>query len=851
MSNLLEIYNENFGYSVATNGNYVAVGNPNSKPYTCAEGFSRIGEVSVYKKNKFSKNYTLAKKYRSKTSFERHFVDAYFTEQSSSVTLTASFVTELSGGLENNENFQFNTCSFLILEDGNRVVLQNCYGTSLAMSDNFLAIGDPFFAELYKEKYYSGSAVDIFRVSDPNENVNCENQEFTLSDVPFCTITGSYAEQFGKSVSISNNYVVIGRPDANNSEGRVNIYKYNSDICGFELDSVLSSSDSTQRYFGHSISIDKHSENKIVVGTLTISQSKVHVFEKPSDTQSWYLKQILTQNTASNWLFLTNNSSTQFVPVTEQTYTSYGYSVAIHNNILIVGAPKDLVYYEYEGSSKVRQRGAFYFYYYSSSSREYTLGQKVYGDKDIFKDNLLGYSVDVNDNYFSIGSPKPFFPFSSLYLSSSINRYNDTFGINDFGESTYNGQVLLYKWNRNPCSETDLFSLVTSTLISYRKKVGESFTAYGHDVSISDSNLVVGSPSLLNDDWYLSTPYVAEESGSVTGECVTSETDVLFFTLEDQICDCAGDNINNECTDHIVYKLDQKPFDEIFGKAFIYDFQDLQTDSIIGNVFYNNNKIVVYNTGSVLNDFFKNPLNPLDGYVYGSYQSQLTLNEKQYICTVEPGEFNVSTNPTSITSSYFDYGIINKQKFDFENLDIILRYLNCKITNSKKESWWNILVSGDVENSIFGFYSSSLENYTQNKLNTELSCVLSKKDFDINNDGLIDYSDAFMIWRYYIQTLKIENYKQYLSPVSKRTNYDDIVRFLDLKTGKNVKSFVKTDFLNYKFSSSLDPTGSYLAPYITSVGLYSGTDLVAVAKLASPIKNNLQIPINIVAKWDI
>lgn len=850
MSNLLEIYNENFGYSVATNGNYIAVGNPNSQPYTCDEGFSRIGEVSIYQKNKFSKNYTLIKKYRSKSSFERQLVDAYYTEQSSSLLLTSSFVTELSGGLETDENYQFSSCSFLVLEDGNRMVLQNCYGTSVSISDNFLAIGDPFFAELYNGKYYSGSAVDVFRVSNP-ENNSCDNQEFKLSDVPYCTITGSHLDEFGRTVAVSNNYLAVGRPRANNNEGRVNIYKYNSNICGFELDSVLSSSDSSQRYFGNAISIDRYSEKRIAIGTLTVSQSKVHIFEKLDDSNSWALKQTLMQNTSSNWLSPSNITVAEFVPVENQINTRYGYSVGINNNIVIVGAPNDLIYYEYEESSKIRQRGAFYFYYYSSSSRDYVLGNKIYGDKDIFKDNLLGYSVDISNNYFLVGSPKPFFPFSSLYLSQSINRYNNTFDINDFGESTYNGQVLLYKWNKNPCGQKDLFSLATTTVMSYRKKIGESFTAYGKSVSISDSNLVVGSPAILNDDWYLSTPYVAEESGSIIGDCNNTEQDILFFALEDQICNCVGDNINNECSDHVIYKLDQKPVDELSGKSFIYDFKDLETNSMVGNVFYNNNKIVIYNTGSVLIDFFKNPSNYLESYVYGSYQSQLELNEKQYICTIEPGEFNVSTNPTSLTNSYFEYGIINKNKFDFTNLDIILRYLNSKITNSKKESWWNVLVSGDVENSIFGFYSSSLQDYTQNKLTSDLLCTLSKNNFDINNDGLIDYSDAFMIWKYFIQNLKIENYKQYLSPVSKRTNYDDIIRFLDLKCGKTVSQLIKSEFLEYKFSSSLDPTGSYLAPYITNVGLYSGADLVAVAKLANPIKNNLQIPINIVTKWDI
>jgi hypothetical protein len=77
-----------------------------------------------------------------------------------------------------------------------------------------------------------------------------------------------------------------------------------------------------------------------------------------------------------------------------------------------------------------------------------------------------------------------------------------------------------------------------------------------------------------------------------------------------------------------------------------------------------------------------------------------------------------------------------------------------------------------------------------------------------------------------------------------------MVSFLNKKTGKFNSGLIKNDFFGYSISSSFDPTGSYLAPYITTVGLYSGADLVAMAKLAAPIKNTGEIPINIVVKWD-
>jgi hypothetical protein len=58
-------------------------------------------------------------------------------------------------------------------------------------------------------------------------------------------------------------------------------------------------------------------------------------------------------------------------------------------------------------------------------------------------------------------------------------------------------------------------------------------------------------------------------------------------------------------------------------------------------------------------------------------------------------------------------------------------------------------------------------------------------------------------------------------------------------------------FDEYEFSSSLDSTGSYLAPYITTVGLYDDEmNLVAVAKLPSKPKSTPDYPVNIVVRFD-
>ena len=71
----------------------------------------------------------------------------------------------------------------------------------------------------------------------------------------------------------------------------------------------------------------------------------------------------------------------------------------------------------------------------------------------------------------------------------------------------------------------------------------------------------------------------------------------------------------------------------------------------------------------------------------------------------------------------------------------------------------------------------------------------------------------------------------------------------------NIKSNIDNSkfggFGEYEFSSSVDPTGSYLAPYITTIGIYDDElNMVAVAKLPQPIKSEADIAVNFIVRFD-
>jgi hypothetical protein len=74
---------------------------------------------------------------------------------------------------------------------------------------------------------------------------------------------------------------------------------------------------------------------------------------------------------------------------------------------------------------------------------------------------------------------------------------------------------------------------------------------------------------------------------------------------------------------------------------------------------------------------------------------------------------------------------------------------------------------------------------------------------------------------------------------------------LDYRYTSSIDPTVKAGFEQYDYSSSIDTTGSFLAPFITTIGLYDDNcDLVAVAKVPQPIKSYSDLPVNFIIRFD-
>jgi len=115
-------------------------------------------------------------------------------------------------------------------------------------------------------------------------------------------------------------------------------------------------------------------------------------------------------------------------------------------------------------------------------------------------------------------------------------------------------------------------------------------------------------------------------------------------------------------------------------------------------------------------------------------------------------------------------------------------------------------------------------NYSQNPSAVEVTLSGS---YDFTTTAITNVSPA--------KTVKIKHYRD----IKQKSSYDGTY-------GSTTGSW--DDYENNKLS---DPTGSYLAPYVTTIGIYDKDgDMVAVAKLPQPFKNLPDYPINFIVRFD-
>lgn len=891
---IANIINDSYGYAVATDNVWAAVTNPSSLRYNpLTSSIHRTGSVEIFKYNINTDTHD------KKTTLYRTISDPELTLLSTEVNPAPGFQplhTEYTGAIPITADKDL-----LIDEQAYFTSSEDGFGFSVDIAGTYMAVGCPYFNTTASfpgtaSLTFTGSGqVDLYDLTrldiDPyadrtqpsvtafgtasNGFITASifvppNQQFgfvilqsrdSVND-PWTIINAAQVTNAGGTITLATNYTALGVHIVSAS-GIISTDPY--------LTSILNPTTTTSS-FGYAVSINSQ---WLAIGSPWESGSgKVYIYQQTGTTQaSWSLFQTLSapsgygfgdqfgsalclnkatgsyssslvvgsNKMSQSRVFTYDFNGTSFqsaftlspdyhtiypltfyptLPVTSALYPNtadhFGFSVAAYKDTIVVGAPTDRYIYEYSGSSLYQQGAVYFFERCPNPAKGYTLVKKSYGDSKILTNNQLGFSVGIYNNYAAVGSPKINVDSSSIcYLRGTLFQGNYC---GEDSQNTVDGQFLLFQQVTSsilPDTSGKTWDIVNTYQI--KKRIMEPYRDYGFSVDVSDSFVMVGAPFIISGSNRIMD--LSPGTGSFTGSI-----------------DSIGD---------------------LSGKAYIYNLKNLRTNFYVGNVFYRNGKMVIMSSGSAFDGLLL--VNPSQGdYEYDvNFTSKQVVFEKQVVCAVDIGEFNVSTNPSSIVLPSASFDINRNGIFDFQDADVLLSYMKYKSTEGSghPDTNWSasiINTNTDEEISVYSMWANlygtgsgalftSSYSYINNNLFTSL---------DVNEDNRIDTNDMLILWKYFINRLTQKNYETYITPSSKKKFLSQVLDFLNHKAMKGVAPSINPNFFDYRRLSQSDPTGSYLAPYVTSIGLYDGADLVAVAKLGSPIKITPDFPMNFIIKID-
>ena len=908
---ITSIINDYFGYSVAVDSIWAAVGNPNSLKYnSLTSSLVKTGSVEVYKYNINTDTHDLKIiLHRSISDLETILLA---TEYPGYLALTSSILispdsilhTEYTGTVPLTADLDIAVDVGVYLtasEDG--------YGYSVDIKDNILVVGCPYFTSTFNSfntssnVFHGSGSVDIFDLSalnidpyakriaptidfgagfpvingfinvfinvPPNQNfsyillqgknnsdpepefvtinmarisdnggeilINTNYTDISFIELRVFGIVGTdpylttiynpdptITSSFGSAVSINGEWLAISSPCESGNKGNVFMYRKFGGPDGSAASWSLYQSITPPTeinfgdQFGHAIALSKSSgsySGSLVVGSLRPSGS--YVYEYEFDGTTW--NKMFTLKPDNNTIYPLTFYPT--LPLISGPYPntadSFGYDVGIFKDTIIVGAPTDRHIYEFSGSLDYDEGAVYFFERCINRSAGYYLARKSYGNENTIVNNALGTSVDVYNNYAIAGCPKLNATSASIcYIRGSLFQQNFC---GDSLDSTLQGQYILFQQTTGSLPDTSKLDWDIVNVFQVKKHVLEPYRDFGFSCGISSTFIIIGSP--------------------------------MFISGSNRIMDLSNG------TGSFITDLDQ--LEDLAGKAYIYNLKNLRENFYVGNVFYRNGKIVIMASGSAFQGLLLSNIDN-NSYEYDlSFRSKLIVFEKQVVCSVDAGEFNVSTNPTAIVLPSSSFDINGNGKFDFQDVDVLLKYMMYKsteITGNPSTDWSSSILNTTTneELSVYNMYNTQFGDGTSTLFTSSYSFINNNFStaLDFNQDNKTNVNDMNILWKYFINRLNQKNYETYITPNSQRKFLSDILDFIDGKTLKGHPPQINSNFLDYSRLSHSDPTGSYLSPYVTSIGLYQGINLVAVAKLGSPIKITPDFPMNFIVKMD-
>jgi len=206
--------------------------------------------------------------------------------------------------------------------------------------------------------------------------------------------------QFGSSVSLNNQYMIVGAEYANGDSNNSGVaYIYKKDGADYSLVSRVVGSDTKEReYFGHSVDIDG---NYAIVG----SYYEGTVYKNSYNASLNTLSRAKYGGVGRVYLFK-NSGDDNFNQIAKiepkdsdkTPYGNFGNSLVIKNDYIVIGA-------EFSDANSTSKSAGAVFVFQNDGNDNITQIAKLIPD-DSQENMRFGYSVDMNEDKIFVGSIK-------------------------------------------------------------------------------------------------------------------------------------------------------------------------------------------------------------------------------------------------------------------------------------------------------------------------------------------------------------------------------------------------------------------------------------------------------------
>ncbi|HOS16863.1 MAG TPA: hypothetical protein PKX15_07640, partial [Bacteroidales bacterium] len=367
----VKVQNENYGYSVATYGNYVAVSNPSTLRYD-PENEERLctGSIDYFRYNK-------------NTDEHDHIATLYQPYEELAVILSREHPTPEYDRwdlmTEKNVEYKFPRSKSIEIDKNDYTKsLEDSFGYSIDMYNKNLIVGSPYFYQAVKTYAYSLTSsiataliydLGITETPDSDSESNC--LIYKLYD-PDLGGEEWNSESFGKSVSINGAWAAVGSPSISGSTGMVYLYQAQPTTSYVEgkphtvvtwslFKKLEPPNPEPGMEFGYSLKLNKCTSslsNSLVVGCGNLSHQKAYYFEYINE--AWTQSHVFVPDKTIQPMTFAPYLPWDETPVMNES-NGFGSAVSLYNDTVIIGAPYDRIFYEYSGS-KLYQQGATYIF---------------------------------------------------------------------------------------------------------------------------------------------------------------------------------------------------------------------------------------------------------------------------------------------------------------------------------------------------------------------------------------------------------------------------------------------------------------------------------------------------------